>query len=97
MLCTLGLSVIPAWTQAYQAIRQLAEPGGRVAIMDADYPPRHLDRGRRPPPVLAVRLQARRRPGRRQPWLRLANDIDHAVTDTFSGGYVGVSAGTARC
>jgi hypothetical protein len=34
-ICTLGLSVIPEWQRAWEAMVSAVRPGGRVAIMDA--------------------------------------------------------------
>jgi demethylmenaquinone methyltransferase/2-methoxy-6-polyprenyl-1,4-benzoquinol methylase len=36
-LCTLGLSVIPRWRDALKAMVAAVRPGGRVAVMDAQY------------------------------------------------------------
>jgi SAM-dependent methyltransferase len=97
-ICTLALSVILAWGEAYRAMLDLVRPGGRVAIMDAGYP---ADRGSagesvalRPFWWLACRV-ALNQPQRR-PWLRLLSDLDDAVMEYFAGGYVGVTAGTVR-
>lgn len=39
-LCTLGMSVIPEWQAAWDAMVALVRPGGTVAIMDGSPPPR---------------------------------------------------------
>jgi ubiquinone/menaquinone biosynthesis C-methylase UbiE len=98
VICTLALSCIPAWHDAYRAMLHIVRPGGRVAIMDTDYPAKAGSTGEvvaiRPLQMLICRLAGVA--GGRQPWLRLPGDVDDAVVETFVGGYVGVSAGTAR-
>lgn len=97
-VCTLGLSVIPAWEQAYAAMLDTVRPGGRVAIMDADYPTGAGQSGEikliRPLWKLAVHLTGAT--GGRRPWLRLRRDTDDAHVERRVGGYVGVSADTVR-
>jgi ubiquinone/menaquinone biosynthesis C-methylase UbiE len=98
VICTLALSCIPAWDDAYSAMLQIVRPGGRVGIMDTDYPAKAGATGElvaiRPLQMLVCRLAGVA--GGRQPWLRLSDDVDDAVLETYAGGYVGVSAGTAR-
>lgn len=97
-LCTLGLSVIPDWERAYRAILRTVRPGGRVAIMDAGYPPVPGATGEarilRPFWRLVCPLAGG--PGDRQPWLRLAPDVDEHTAETRFAGYIGVAAGTTR-
>jgi len=95
-LCTLGLSVIPAWDDAYRGMLTAVREGGRVSIMDNGYPPNRGSAGEvvslRPFWWIACRI-ARADPIRR-PWLRLLNDLEEAVVERFAAGYVGVAAGT---
>jgi demethylmenaquinone methyltransferase/2-methoxy-6-polyprenyl-1,4-benzoquinol methylase len=97
VICTLALSCIPAWGDAYRAMLEIVRPGGRVAIMDTDYPTKAGATGERvairPLQMLICKLAGVA--GGRQPWLRLPHDVDDAVIETFVGGYVGVAAGTA--
>ncbi len=97
-LCTLGLSVIPAWGDAYRAMLTAVREGGRISIMDNGYPPDRGSAGEvvslRPFWWIACRI-ARADPMRR-PWLRLVNDVDDAVVERFAAGYVCVAAGTVR-
>jgi len=97
VICTLGLSVIPAWEQAYAAMLHIVRPGGRIAIMDTDYPAHAGHSGElvliRPIAKLANQLAGA--PGGRQPWLQLRHDTDEAEIESSVGGYVGVAAGTA--
>lgn len=98
VICTLGLSVIPALEQAYAGMLDTVRPGGRIAIMDADYPAQAGQSGEvgliRSLAKLAVHLASA--PGGRQPWLRLPSDTADAKVESRIGGYVGISAGNVR-
>lgn len=62
VLCTLGMSVIPQWEAAWEAMVALVRPGGTAAIMDFS-PPAQADRHHttRSPPRLAGLPLLRRR------------------------------------
>lgn len=96
VLCTLGLTVIPDWRNAWRAMLNLVHPGGRIAIMDAGYPDRPGQAGEtvalRPVAWLLCRLFAAA--PRRQPWQLVAKDTDNAVEARYTLGYIGVAAGT---
>jgi SAM-dependent methyltransferase len=98
VICTLGLTVIPDWRNAWQTMLNLVHPGGRIAIMDAGYPARGArparpwrsgrspgSCARRSPPTLAVRG-----------WRLVAKDTDNVVEERDTLGYIGVAAGTRR-
>jgi demethylmenaquinone methyltransferase/2-methoxy-6-polyprenyl-1,4-benzoquinol methylase len=96
VLCTLGLTVIPDWRKAWQAMLRLVQPGGRIAIMDAGYPGCAGQAGEtavlRPVAWLLCRLFAA--DPRRQPWQLVAKDTDNVVEERYTLGYIGVAAGT---
>jgi ubiquinone/menaquinone biosynthesis C-methylase UbiE len=93
-LCTLGLSVIPQWQRAWDAMLALVRPGGRVAVMDAGYP----DRGRRselviPRPFASLLSRLFVADCARRPWHSLERDTDKPVAETFTWGWVTAAAG----
>jgi ubiquinone/menaquinone biosynthesis C-methylase UbiE len=98
VLCTLGLTVIPDWRSAWQAMLALVRPGGRIAIMDAGYPAKPGQAGEavalRPVAWLLCRLFAA--DPRRQPWELVGTDTDDPTAEQHTWGYIGVAAGTVR-
>jgi ubiquinone/menaquinone biosynthesis C-methylase UbiE len=93
-LCTLGLSVIPQWERAWDAMQALVRPGGRLAVMDAGYP----DRGRlgaattpRPFAWLLSRLFVA--DCARRPWRLLERCAGEPVAEPFTWGWVTAAAG----
>ena len=94
-LCTLGLSVIPQWQRAWNAMLTLVRPGGRVAVMDAGYP----DRGRGsealiPRPLAWALSRLFVADCARRPWRMLERDTDESLAETFTWGWVTAAAGT---
>lgn len=98
VLCTLGLSVIADWRSAWDAMRDLARPGGRVAVMDGGYAARPGAAGEavafRPLAWLVCRIAAA--DARRQPWELVERDTEDVTVERFTYGYVATAAGTAR-
>jgi demethylmenaquinone methyltransferase/2-methoxy-6-polyprenyl-1,4-benzoquinol methylase len=93
-LCTLGLSVIPQWQRAWDAMLALVRPGGRLAVMDAGYP----DRERRSQLVLTrpfASLLSRLFAAdcARRPWRSLQRDTEKHIAETFTWGWVTAAAG----
>jgi S-adenosylmethionine-diacylgycerolhomoserine-N-methlytransferase len=93
-LCTLGLSVIPQWQRAWDAMLALVRPGGRVAVMDAGYP----DRGRRSElvvtrPFASLLSRLFVADCARRPWRSLERDTDQHIAETFTWGWVIAAAG----
>ena len=72
--------------------------GGRVAVMDGGYPERGGSAGEarlaRPLNWFICRLTAA--DCTRQPWLRVPDATDEAVTERFALGYLNLAAGTVR-
>lgn len=96
VLCTLGLSVIPDWEGAWQAMRAFVRPGGRIAVMDGGYPARPGAEGEavaiRPLAWLICRIAAA--DPRRRPWELVVRDTDDVTVERFAHGYVSTAAGT---
>ena len=97
-ICTLGLSVIPGWRRAIEAVLAMVRPGGRVAVMDGGYParPGSVGEARLLRPVTWLICQLAAADCTRQPWLRVLAVTDDATTERFTFGYVNVAAGTVR-
>jgi ubiquinone/menaquinone biosynthesis C-methylase UbiE len=94
-VCTLGLSVIPQWQRAWQAMVSCVGPGGRLAIMDAGYPEGD---GRRGDAVIPRALAWA--PSRlfaadcsRRPWRLLQRDTGDPTSERFTWGWVTAAAG----
>lgn len=93
-VCALGLSVIPQWQRAWDAMLALVRPGGRLALMDAGYP----DSGRRgelviPRPFAWLLSRLFVADCARRPWRSLERDTDTPVAETFTWGWVTAAAG----
>lgn len=95
-LCTLGLSVIPDWQQAWQTMLECVRLGGRVAVMDAGEPApgsRRIDKTVPRPMARALeRLFAA--DCTRPPWRLLERDTDKPTSHPFTWGWVTAAAGT---
>jgi ubiquinone/menaquinone biosynthesis C-methylase UbiE len=94
VVCTLGLSVIPQWQHAWDAMQAHVRPGGRLAVMDAGYP----DRGRRgeaaiPRPFASLLSRLFVADCARRPWRSLERDTDEPVTESFTWGWVTAGGG----
>jgi ubiquinone/menaquinone biosynthesis C-methylase UbiE len=86
-VCTLGLSVIPQWQRAWEAMLSSVRPGGCLAIMDAGYP----KSGRRGDAVISrplawalSRLFAA--DCTRRPWPLLQSDTGDGTIERFTWG-----------
>jgi ubiquinone/menaquinone biosynthesis C-methylase UbiE len=92
-LCTLGLSVVPHWLQAWEAMRFSVRPGGRLAIMDAGYPDPSGDAV--PARLLAWTLSRLFAADcSRRPLRLLERDTRAATSRRFTRAWVTVAAGT---
>jgi demethylmenaquinone methyltransferase/2-methoxy-6-polyprenyl-1,4-benzoquinol methylase len=97
-LCTLALSVIPDWENAWNAMLSAVRPGGTVAVMDAGHP----NTPGAPGKLLAARPAAWVL-GRffaaacdRRPWELVASDTDNPALERFTWGYVSTAGGEVR-
>jgi len=94
-VCTLGLSVIPQWQRAWEAMVSAVPPGGRLAIMDAGYPETG---GRRlnvvvPRPLAWALSRLFAADCSRRPWRLVERDTRNATSDRFTWGWVTAAAG----
>lgn len=93
-VCTLGLSVIPQWQRAWEAMLSSVRPGGCLAIIDAGYP----ESGRRGDAVISrplawalSRLFAA--DCTRRPWRLLQSDTGDGTIERFTWGWVTAAGG----
>jgi ubiquinone/menaquinone biosynthesis C-methylase UbiE len=93
-LCTLGLSVIPHWQRAWEAMLAAVRPGGRIAIMDAGVPAAGRGGAARPLSWMLSRLFAA--DCRRRPWELLERDTGDRAGQRFRWGWVTAAAGAKR-
>lgn len=92
-ICTLGLSVIPRWRDAWEAMSGAVRPGGRLAIMDAGIPDSSaLTAAGRALEWPLSRLFAA--DCNRRPWQLLERDTAERRLDRFTWGWVTAAAGT---
>jgi S-adenosylmethionine-diacylgycerolhomoserine-N-methlytransferase len=94
-LCTLGLSVIPQWQRAWEAMKSAVRPGGRLAIMDASYPEGNGSRGDAviPRPLAWALSRLFAADCGRSPWRLLQRDTDSPTSERFTLGWVTSAAG----
>jgi ubiquinone/menaquinone biosynthesis C-methylase UbiE len=94
-VCTLGLSVIPDWQRAWEAMQAAVRPGGRLAIMDAGYPERGGRRGDAviPRPLAWALSHLFAADCSRRPWRLLQRDTGDPTSERFTGGWVTAAAG----
>jgi ubiquinone/menaquinone biosynthesis C-methylase UbiE len=94
-VCTLGLSVIPQWERAWEAMQALVRPDGRLAIMDAGYPEGDSRRGDTviPRPLAWTLSRLFAADCARRPWRLLQRDTDDTTTQRYTRGWVTAAAG----
>jgi ubiquinone/menaquinone biosynthesis C-methylase UbiE len=97
-VCTLGLSVIPQWQRAWEAMQASVRPGGRLAIMDAGYPEGGGRRGDAviPRPLVWALSRLFAADCSRRPWRLLQRDTGDPTSERFSSGGVTAAAGARR-
>jgi len=97
-VCTLGLSVIPQWQRAWEAMLSAVRPGGRVAIMDAGYPEADVRRTDAiiPRPLAWTLSRLFAADCRRRPWQLLQRDTSDPTSQRFTWGWVTAAAGAKR-
>jgi demethylmenaquinone methyltransferase/2-methoxy-6-polyprenyl-1,4-benzoquinol methylase len=94
VLCTLGMSVIPQWEAAWEAMLAIVRPGGAVAVMDGGPPPEPRAAEAllaRPLVWLGCRFFAA--DWTREPWKLAERDLQQVETRRFSWDYVRAAAG----
>lgn len=94
-VCTLGLSVIPQWHRAWEAMVASVRPGGRLAIMDAGYPEGDARRGVAviPRPLAWALSRLFAADCGRRPWRLLQRDTGDTTSERFAWGWVTAAAG----
>jgi ubiquinone/menaquinone biosynthesis C-methylase UbiE len=94
-VCTLGLSVIPQWQRAWEAMVSSVRPGGRLAIMDAGYPEGDARRGDAvlPRPFAWALSRLFAADCSRRPWRLLKRDTGDPTSERFTWGWVTAAAG----
>jgi ubiquinone/menaquinone biosynthesis C-methylase UbiE len=95
-LCTLGLSVIPAWQQAWASMLGCVRPGGRVAVMDAGTPEpgaRRVDTTV-PRPLARALERLFAADCTRRPWRLVERDTHEPISRSFTWGWVTAAGGT---
>ncbi len=92
-ICALGMSVIPQWQDAWEAMLALVRPGGRVAVMDAGYPERGHREDVVPRPFAWLLSRLFVADCARRPWRSLQRATDKPVAETFTWGWVTAASG----
>lgn len=96
-VCTLGLSVIPQWQRAWEAMASCVRPGGRLATMDAGYPEADARRGDAviPRPLAWALSRLFAADCSRRPWRLLQRDTGDTTSERFTWGWVTAAAGAS--
>jgi ubiquinone/menaquinone biosynthesis C-methylase UbiE len=94
-VCTLGLSVIPQWQRAWEAMVSAVRPGGRLAIMDAGYPDGDGRRGDAlvPRPLAWALSRLFAADCSRRGWRLLQRDTLAPTSERFTWSWVTAAAG----
>jgi ubiquinone/menaquinone biosynthesis C-methylase UbiE len=87
-VCTLGLSVIPQWQRAWEAMQASVRPGGRLAIIDAGYPEGGPRRGDAviPRPLVWALSRLFAADCSRRPWRLLQRDTGDPTSERLTWG-----------
>jgi ubiquinone/menaquinone biosynthesis C-methylase UbiE len=96
VICTLGMSVIPEWQAAWQAMVALVRPGGRAAIMDGSPPARETTITRLVRPLIWLGCRYFAADWTREPWKLVERDLDEAEFTWADWGYVHAAGGSTR-
>jgi S-adenosylmethionine-diacylgycerolhomoserine-N-methlytransferase len=95
VLCTLGMSVIPQWGAAWEAMLALVRPGGSAALMDGGRPPRPTATTRLLRPLVWLGCRFFAADWNREPWRLAERDLEE-VEVTWHWGYVHAAGGVTR-
>jgi ubiquinone/menaquinone biosynthesis C-methylase UbiE len=100
VLCTLGMSVIPHWEAAWEAMLALVRPGGTAALMDGSPPPRHTATTRLVWPLVWLGCRYFAADWTREPWKLAERDLEQVEIKWskwgYVRGYVHAAGGTTR-
>jgi ubiquinone/menaquinone biosynthesis C-methylase UbiE len=95
-VCTLGMSVIPEWEKAWEAMVALVRPGGAVALMDGSPPIRETVTTRLTRPLVWLGCRYFAADWTRRPWQLVERDLDNVETVWSRSGYVSAAGGRKR-
>jgi demethylmenaquinone methyltransferase/2-methoxy-6-polyprenyl-1,4-benzoquinol methylase len=94
VLCTLGMSVIPEWQAAWEAMVALVRPGGTAAIMDGSPPPRETLTTRLVRPLVWLGCRYFAADWTREPWKLVERDLEGVEVTWSDWRYVLAAGGT---
>lgn len=100
VLCTLGMSVIPQWEAAWEAMLALVRSGGTAALMDGSPPPRQTITTRLVWPLVWLGCRYFAADWTREPWKLAERDLEQVEIKWSKRGYawayVHAAGGTTR-
>jgi SAM-dependent methyltransferase len=96
VVCTLGMSVIPDWEKAWEAMVTLVRPGGAVALMDGSPPIRETATTRLVRPLVWLGCRYFAADWTRRPWRLVERDLDEVAITWSRWGYVSAAGGRKR-
>jgi SAM-dependent methyltransferase len=92
-VCTLGMSVIPEWERAWEAMVALVRPGGAVALMDGSPPIKETATTRLTRPLVWLGCRFFAADWTRRPWQLVERDVANAEIVWSRSGYVNAAGG----
>ena len=100
VLCTLGMSVIPQWEAAWNAMLALVRPGGTAALMDGSPPPKRTMSTRLVWPLIWLGCRYFAADWTREPWKLAERDLEQVDIRWsnwgYAWGYIHAAGGTTR-
>jgi demethylmenaquinone methyltransferase/2-methoxy-6-polyprenyl-1,4-benzoquinol methylase len=94
VVCTLGMSVIPEWEKAWEAMLAILCPGGRAALMDGSPPVEPTLRTRLASPLVWLGCRYFAADWTREPWKLVRRDLDNVQITWSRSRYVHAAGGT---
>lgn len=94
ILCTLGMSVIPASASAWSTMLALLAPGGRAALMDGSPPATATTATRLVAPLVWLGCQWFGADWSRSPWRLVQRDLGEIQVTWANWGYLSAASGT---
>jgi S-adenosylmethionine-diacylgycerolhomoserine-N-methlytransferase len=96
VLCTLGMSVVPRWQAAWDAMLALVRPGGTAALMDGGPPPHPTLVGRAAWPLVWLGCRWFAADWTRRPWRLAERDLPDAEVTFSYWGWIHAAGGRTR-
>lgn len=93
VLCTLGMSVIPQWQAAWEAMLALVRPGGAAAVMDGSPPPTQALTTRLARPLVLLGCRYFAADWTREPYKLAERDLERFEITWSNWGYVHAAGG----